>query len=278
MVGRTHTLAAGILPAQGWERDPEGETTLETLSTAAAFNRWMYQTIAPYLVGPVLEIGSGIGNISVHLLEAGHETSLSDLRLHYCRRLRQRFADQPTCREVIQLDLVHPRFDEVYARYRGRFGTVIALNVVEHIADDHLAVRNCRTLLRPSGRLIILVPAYQWLYNRFDQELGHYRRYSTGRLNELFQVNGLAIERSCYFNLAGILGWFVSGGLLSQKRISPGQMTVYNSLVWLFRLLDRVTFRRIGLSVLAVGRNTQAAVKVPVRHLWAGGSRPGRSA
>jgi len=231
---------------------------------APDFNRWMYETIAPYIVGPVLEIGSGIGNISAQVLADGHETYLSDLRPRYCQRLRDTLGRHLGCREVIQLDLVHPEFDRVYAPYQGRFGTVFALNVVEHIADDHLAISNCRQLLKSSGRLIILVPAYKVLYNRFDRELGHFRRYSGRGLEQLFRANGLLVLKSFHFNLAGILGWFVSGSVLRHQVIPRRQMILYNSMVRLFRLLDWMTFRGIGLSVVAIGQNSevQAARKV----------------
>ena len=79
------------------EQDPEGETTLEAVSAAPDFNRWMYESVAPYMISPVLEIGSGIGNISAHVLGSGHETYLSDIRPHYCRRLREKLGSHPGC-------------------------------------------------------------------------------------------------------------------------------------------------------------------------------------
>jgi 2-polyprenyl-3-methyl-5-hydroxy-6-metoxy-1,4-benzoquinol methylase len=50
--------------------------------------------------------------------------------------------------------------------------------VVEHIKDDRLAIANCKKLLKKNGHLIILVPAYRYLYNEFDKELEYYRRYN----------------------------------------------------------------------------------------------------
>jgi SAM-dependent methyltransferase len=260
-LGKRKRPGAGSPGLEHTEVDPEGEFTLETLSAAAGFNRWMYETIAPYIVGPVLEIGSGIGNISAHVLGGGHETYLSDLRPHYCERLRETLGQHPRCRDVLHLDLVAPHFEQTYARHLGRFGSVIALNVVEHIADDRLAIRNCCKLLHSSGRLIILVPAYKLLYNRFDRALGHFRRYSPRRLEKMFSANGLNVLDAFHFNLAGILGWFVSGSVLRQATISSRQMGWYNCLVRLFRLLDRMTFRSIGLSVVAIGQNTTSALQ-----------------
>jgi SAM-dependent methyltransferase len=212
-----------------------------------------------HLVGPVLEIGSGIGNISAFLLAGGCEAWLSDLRPHYCRKLRERFGGHSSCKGVLELDLVRPGFERAYGHLRARFGTVFALNVVEHIADDHRAIANCHLLLRPGGRLIVLVPAYRFLYNRFDRELGHYRRYTRATLRRLLQANGLDILGAHYFNLAGVLGWFVSGTLLKNHTLPAGQVALYNRLVWLFRILDRLMLRRLGLSVLAVGRTREGA-------------------
>jgi SAM-dependent methyltransferase len=241
------------------EIDPEGESTLEVMSAAPQFNRWMFETIRPYCVGPVLEVGSGIGNISTFLLQSGHEAHLSDLRPHYCRRLRTQFGQHSNCRGVYEMDLVHPEFDRAYGHVLGRFGTVFALNVLEHIADDHQAIANCHKLLRPSGRLIILVPAYSFLYNRFDHQLGHCRRYTRGSLGSVFTASGLDIVDTFYFNCAGIPGWFVSGTLLRKQQLSRTQLAVYNRLTWLFRLLDRLTARKLGLSVIAIGQAREPA-------------------
>jgi SAM-dependent methyltransferase len=243
------------------EVDPEGEETLEALAQAPNFNRWMFETIRPYLAGEVLEVGSGIGNLSARLLEAGFPSHLSDVRPRYCQMLREAFGRHPCCRAVAQLDLVHPEFDGAYGSLLGQFGAVFALNVVEHIAAEHQAVVNCRKLLRPGGNLILLVPAYELLYNRFDRELCHYRRYTRATLERLVAVNGLEAVRSFYFNLGGTLGWFVSGRLLGHATPSRRLLGVYDRLVPLFRLLDRLTGRRFGLSVISVGRAPLAAAR-----------------
>ena len=44
--------------------DISGMATLEAINSADKFNKWMYDTIQPFCAGNILEIGSGIGNIS----------------------------------------------------------------------------------------------------------------------------------------------------------------------------------------------------------------------
>lgn len=236
------------------ELDQEGLETLQTIAAADKFNRWMFETVQAHLIpGNVLEVGSGIGNISSFFLDAGYDITLSDIRENYCGFLEEHFRGQPSLRDIVKLDLVHPEFEQEYAEYLGQFDNLYALNVVEHIEDDTLALVNCRKLLRPGGRLIILVPAYQWLYNNFDRALFHYRRYTRASLKTVFLRSGFEVRGAFHFNFIGIAGWFVSGTLLRKELIPSGQMKLYNQLVPVFRLIDRVLLRKMGLSVVVVG-------------------------
>ncbi|RMG59942.1 MAG: class I SAM-dependent methyltransferase [Bacteroidetes bacterium] len=236
------------------ELDQEGMETLQTIAAADKFNRWMFETVRAHLIpGNVLEVGSGIGNISAHFLEEGYDITLSDIRENYCGFLEEHFRKAKTLRDIVKLDLVHPEFEREYAPYLGQFDNLYALNVVEHIEDDTLALENCRKLLRPGGRLIILVPAYQWLYNNFDRALYHYRRYTRRSLKAVFQQSGFRVRKAFHFNFIGIAGWFVSGTLLRKELIPSGQMKLYNTLVPIFRLIDRMLLRQVGLSVIVVG-------------------------
>lgn len=236
------------------ELDPEGQLTLEVISRADRFNRWMFETIEPFCSGEILEAGSGIGNISRFFIEAGYPIALSDIRSHYCDYLRETFSGFPNLKSIYQLDLVEPGFENNQSSLREKFDTIFSLNVVEHIEDDHLAIRNARYLLKKGGNLIILVPAFNFLYNQLDKTLGHYRRYSRQTLENIFIQNQLRILHSQYFNLAGIPGWFVSGKLQKNKSIPGSQMKLYNHLVPVFKIMDKLVFNRAGLSVIAVGR------------------------
>ena len=236
------------------QNDPLGHTTLEVISSAGRFNTWMYETIEPFCSGRILEIGSGIGNISEFFLASGYTIALSDLRKNYLELLGQKFSGYPNLDNILQLDLVDSNFDRNFSPYLETFDTVFALNVVEHIENDQLAIQNAGKLLKEGGTLIILVPAYNFLYNRFDSLLGHYRRYTRKSLKGLFLNNGLRILQSRYFNLAGTIGWYVSGKILRNDTIPGGQMKLYNKLVPVFRLLDKFFFNAAGLSVIVTGK------------------------
>lgn len=235
------------------ESDQEGLDTLEVIAAADKFNAWMYQTIRPYLKGNVLEIGSGIGNITQYVLQDGLQLVASDIREHYCHTLSEKFGTDPHLAGVRKIDIVHPDFDKEYSDLLESFDSIFALNIVEHVANDALAIQNCKKLLRKKGNLIILVPAYQWLYNRFDTELEHFRRYTRKTLEKIFVSAGMHIHKTTYFNSVGIAGWWFSGRVLKKKTIPEGQMKLYNTLVPVFRLADKLVLNLFGLSVICFG-------------------------
>ena len=92
------------------EVDLEGLVTLNVIEKADQFNEWMYDTISSNCNGRILEIGSGIGNISKFFIRDKKEIVLSDLRNNYCEIVKQKYANK----EVIKIDLVHTDFEKEY--------------------------------------------------------------------------------------------------------------------------------------------------------------------
>jgi len=240
-------------PEQIIPTDEVGFSTLLNIRDLDEFNQWMFESIRPYVQGRTLEVGSGIGNISSMFVRSQLPLSLSDYNKAYSSLLQKKFASEPLIPGVYRIDLADPDFETNWSHLFGSFETIFALNVIEHIKDDQLAVVNCHKLLAPGGHLILLMPAYPLLYNRFDKGLGHHRRYTRKTMNLLLSTR-FELVKTWYFNLAGIFGWFIFGTICRGKTITKRQMSVYNRLVWLFRIADKVTFRRIGLSVIGVGK------------------------
>jgi 2-polyprenyl-3-methyl-5-hydroxy-6-metoxy-1,4-benzoquinol methylase len=243
-------------PAHFHQTDPTGLQTLERFAAATHFNRWLFDTVRPYCKGHVLEVGSGIGNISKLFLEGDFRLTVSDLRPEYGNYLQEQLGHHPQLAGVAVLDLAAADFTQVYSHLLQQFDTVVALNVVEHIEDDKRAITNCIQLLKAGGQLVILVPAFQALYNLFDEELGHYRRYTARTLRQLQEGAGLTIIHQQYFNAAGIAGWVIDGGLLRKRLIPRKQLMVFDKLMPIIKFVDRISFHSIGLSTICVGRKT----------------------
>jgi len=236
------------------QNDLVGEATLDVIATADKFNRWMYHTIKPFCTGRIFEIGSGTGNISRYFIEDRQQIMLSDFREAYCQNLSATFGNNSNVLGIEVLDLIDPGFDAKFARHLGKFDTVFALNVVEHISDDELALNNCYKLLAKGGHVVILVPSYQNLYNTFDSELGHFRRYTKSSLSRVFSKTEFQIIHKQYFNFTGIFGWYFNGAILKKKVIPGNQMKIYNALLPAIKIIDRAVLNLAGLSTILVGR------------------------
>jgi SAM-dependent methyltransferase len=232
-------------------QDVCGAETLEIMTAAPRYNRWQFERVARFLGRRVLEIGAGIGNISTFIVDGRREcVVLTDTDEYYRNRLRRRFAEHP---EVIVEDLTLPTdaAEERFRRYA--VDTVVALNVVEHIRDDVGAIRTMGELVQDGGRVVVLVPALPELYGSLDEALGHERRYSPRILTDVFRRAGLTLENVSWFNPVGAVGWWVNSRIRRASRIPVGQLRVFDSMVPILRVGDRVPLP-FGQSLIAVGR------------------------
>ena len=78
------------------------------------------------------------------------------------------------------------------------FDVVSAFDVIEHCEPEATVVSELVRVLRPGGRLLVSVPAYEWAWSDFDEANGHYRRYTRGRLRAALESEGLQVERATY--------------------------------------------------------------------------------
>src|SRR3954447_206995 len=132
------------------ERERASETggrTLETFANTPQLNDWIFSQISAGVHGEVLEIGSGIGNISRLIRPLATRLVVTDAEAHYLDTLRSAFAGDPGG-EGSAHDLDGPPPPVVEAH---RYDAIVAINVIEHIADDHTLVARLANLLRPGG-------------------------------------------------------------------------------------------------------------------------------
>lgn len=96
-----------------------------------------------------------------------------------------------------------------------RYSAVVCVDVLEHIEDDRAAVRRIAEVVAPGGLLLLSVPALPWLYGYHDVQLGHYRRYSKGRLTSLLQEE-FEVTEARYFGFSLIPVALLYGRLLKK--------------------------------------------------------------
>ncbi|HMD56631.1 MAG TPA: class I SAM-dependent methyltransferase [Solirubrobacteraceae bacterium] len=80
------------------------------------------------------------------------------------------------------------------------FDLAVSLDVIEHLQDDLLALRELRRTVAPGGALVVTVPAYQWLWSGHDVINHHHRRYTRASLQRVAEQAGWRQARTTYFN------------------------------------------------------------------------------
>jgi SAM-dependent methyltransferase len=80
------------------------------------------------------------------------------------------------------------------------FDIITALDVIEHLDDDLVALRELKRTMRKGGLLIISVPAYPSLWSYWDDILGHRRRYTVSAMREVVEKAGLRVRKVSYSN------------------------------------------------------------------------------
>ncbi len=212
--------------------DGHGGEILLRLNRAPRFTGWMADTIRPYMGNRVLEIGAGIGNMTLHLLPRSVYWA-TDINPAYLDSLERLKINRPYL-HVACLDGT-----DCNSFPAGEtFDTVICLNVVEHLSEDREALRNIWNVLEDGGRAIVLVPNGPQLFGTLDEVLGHCRRYTEEQLIHAGQAAGFQAEKLLKFNRPGVVAWWLNGQVLRRKTFGLGQIRLLNFLTPLFRVMD----------------------------------------
>ncbi len=147
------------------------------------------------------------------------------------------------------------------ADLRERYDVMFLFDVLEHIADEDGFLTSLLYHLKPGGCLLINVPALQSLYSRYDEVVGHVRRYDLESMERVTSRNGLKTEVATYWGLPLMpLLWIRKSWVKNKKRediISEGmdpRMGLMNTLLRWWSRLEAVPQRSTGTSLMAVLR------------------------
>ena len=128
---------------------------------------------------------------------------------------------------------------------------VVALEVVEHFAEDLAVAREAFRVLRPGGVLVASVPAFMALWRSHDEIYGHHRRYTRGELRGLLTRAGFAVERCDFIKCAYFLPLLVRARLdRARNGARAGGDDFFELPAWLNGLLRAqiVWEHRLGLN------------------------------
>lgn len=226
------------------------ETFSSAMASATNYKRWQIDLFRPYFGAALLEVGLGDGGL-IDLLPRHERYYGLDIDAALLADAEARNPRAKYLRGDIGDPAVVPALDS------AEVDTVLCFNVLEHISDDRAAVRNMADILRPGGHLLLLVPAFQALFNDLDRLAGHLRRYNVPALRRLIPEN-FEIARLDYVNPLGGLGWWLNRWVRHRSLESAKttrQVLFFDRVVLpVSRALTPVTRRVFGQSVICAAR------------------------
>jgi SAM-dependent methyltransferase len=239
--------AAGLVrtPNPAAEPDHHLAPVLEVLEEADAYADWVMSLLRPHVGGDILEIGAGTGTMTKRLVEHGHVLAVEPSAVHGAR-LDAAVAGEE--RASVHLDTLES------VPVGTRFDTAVLVNVLEHVDDDVGLLGEAAARLRPGATLACFVPAHAWLHSRFDDRVGHVRRYRRSQLAEAFQRAGLDLVELRYVNAPGAVAWWAGARVLGLMP-SPWTTRLYQRAVLpVIASIERDRRPPFGQSLVAVGR------------------------
>jgi SAM-dependent methyltransferase len=135
----------------------------------------------------VLEIGCGTAATLSMLAKEGYQVAGLDMSTD-----AQQFAAERSIPVAIGSADALPYPDH-------QFDVVLLLDVIEHIAEDTVALAEAARVLRPGGIVVLFTPAYMWMWGRQDRISHHQRRYTQSVLRKRIPLT-LRVEKISYFN------------------------------------------------------------------------------
>ena len=143
----------------------------------------------------------------------------------------------------------------------NKFDSIYILDVLEHLDNGVEILKTTRNYLNENGKILVTVPAFQFLWSPHDDFVHHVRRYTKKSLRKTLEESGYSVERLSYFNsllfplaLIQRLGMRFLNKKLSSHLSTPPRIVnwlfqvVFSQEAWILKFIDMP----VGLSIIAV--------------------------
>lgn len=137
----------------------------------------------------------------------------------------------------------------------SEFETIVSMNVLEHIKDDQLIIKQFYKLLKPGGVLILYLPHSNFLWSNLDELVDHHRRYTKKELIFKLEKAGFKTTKVQYFDFVGSVVLTLSKLLNLKLNFSKKRLLFYDKYIFkYFKYLDLIFQNLFGKNILIVAR------------------------
>ncbi len=216
---------------------------LEHFDSASNFREYQVSLISKYINGNFVEVGAGKGGLVPYYKKIVKNITLLEPEKKLFNILKKKFPSKKIKIKNYTID-----------KLKNYYDTIIYYDVLEHIKKDLNEVSIASKKLKKNGYLIISVPAYQAFYSDFDKSVGHFKRYNKKDFITIGKRTNLKIEKLVYYDSVGFL-FLVLNKILSLKQTNlKNKIFLWNLLIPISKLIDFLTFKMFGKSLLCVFR------------------------
>jgi 2-polyprenyl-3-methyl-5-hydroxy-6-metoxy-1,4-benzoquinol methylase len=143
------------------------------------------------------------------------------------------------------------------------YDLILLADVIEHVKQPKELLKDLKKFLKKDGHILITVPAYQFLFSKKDEVLGHYRRYNKELLRT--ELSGFKVENISYFNtflcipiiIMTMLNKFLKRDYIKQVETTPN--FILNKLCYIIFVSEKFFIKYFnlpfGISIYVLAKN-----------------------
>jgi len=215
---------------------------LENFDKATIWRKYIFLLIKKFIKGSVLEVGAGIGSFTKNYKNIPSQITLSEVDNDNFAILKKKFRSTN-----------FNFFNIITKNINKKFDTIMYLNVLEHIKEDKEELINAFEKLNNNGHLIVLVPAHNKLYSKFDKAVGHFRRYETNFFKQL-NIKNSKLIKLIYLDSIGFFLYYLNK-VFFKEEVYPTKFKIF---LWdkfftpISYFLDKILMYKFGKNILYV--------------------------
>ena len=219
------------------------EIALERFDNANFWILYFVFKIRKFLKDDILEVGAGCGSFTRGYMKNFKSITLTDTDDNSFNLLKKNFTNQK------RINVIKSNIEDI----DKKFNTLLYFNVLEHVKEDKLEIKNALKKLNYGGYLIILVPAHQKIYSKLDKAVGHYRRYDIN----FFKENKFENSKIVKLHFLDFFGYslYYLNKIFFKEETYPTDLKIF---IWdkiftpLSTIVDFLTGYRFGKNILCI--------------------------
>jgi len=223
------------------------EIALERFDKATFWILYFVFKIRKFLKDDILEVGAGCGSFTKGYMKNFQSITLTDTDDSSFNLLKKNFINEK------KINVLKSSIKDI----DRKFNTLLYFNVLEHVKEDKLEIKNALKKLNDGGHLIILVPAHQKIYSKLDKAVGHYKRYDIN----FFKENNFENSKIVKLHFLDFFGYVLYhlNKIFFKDETYPTNLKIF---IWdkmftpLTIIVDLLTGYKFGKNILCVYRKT----------------------